>query len=75
MNTMSLEERKKFGQLVRSFRLKNGLTQETLADRAGIHPTYLGGVERGTRNVSFDNILKIAKALDVPPSSLFVVED
>lgn len=72
---MSLEGRKKFGKAVRGLRLKNGLTQEGFADHAGIHPTYLGGIERGTRNVSLDNILKIAKALDVSPCRLFEDEE
>ena len=75
MQPMSLEGRKKFGKAVRVLRLKNGLTQEGLADQAGIHPTYLGGIERGTRNVSLDNILKIAKALDVNPCRLFEKEE
>lgn len=71
MKPMSLEGRKKFGKRVRVLRLANEWTQEFLADRAGIHPTYLGGIERGTRNVSLDNILKISDALDVNPSRLF----
>ena len=68
---MSVEGRKKFGKRIRVLRLEIGWTQEFLADRAGIHPTYLGGIERGTRNVSFDNIQKIADALDVNLSRLF----
>lgn len=68
---MSLQGRKKFGKAVRVLRLENGWTQEGLADHAGIHPTYLGGIERGTRNVSLDNILKIANALGVNPCRFF----
>ena len=72
---MNLESRKNFGARIRSFRLANGMTQEALADKAGIHSTYLGSVERGARNVSFDNILKIAGALGVLPAELFNDED
>lgn len=52
-----------FGSNVRLLRLKIGLSQEELAGRAGLHRTYLGSVERGERNVSIDNMEKIAVAL------------
>ena len=48
-----------------------GLTQEDLADKAGIHRTYLSDVERGTRNLSLVNIEKLATALSVSMSKLF----
>lgn len=48
-----------------------GVSQEELADRARIHRTYLGGVERGERNLGLLNVLRIANALGVPPSALF----
>lgn len=41
-----------------------------MADETGMHPTYIGDAERGERNVSLDNILKLAKALDVQPGEL-----
>lgn len=49
-----------------------GLTQEDLADRAGIHRTYLSDVERGTRNLSLVNIETLAAALGMKLSELFV---
>jgi transcriptional regulator with XRE-family HTH domain len=59
-----------FGQAVRKFRLKRALSQERLAELADIHRTYTGDVERGTRNISFVNMIRIAKALQVPLSRL-----
>jgi transcriptional regulator with XRE-family HTH domain len=58
---------------VRSFRLSLGLSQEELAHRAGVHRTYLGAVERSERNVSIDNIEKIARALEVDVAELVKV--
>lgn len=62
---------KEFGARVRALREQAGLSQEELAARAGIHRTYIGGVERGERNVGLKNVLRIAAALDVPTSALF----
>jgi len=59
-----------FGKAVRARRNALGITQEELAHRAGIHPTYLGDVERGERNIALINILKLAKALGVKSGSL-----
>jgi transcriptional regulator with XRE-family HTH domain len=64
-------DRKRFGRRIRQLRLANHLTQEGLAERAGLHPTYIGGIERGERNVGFDNLLKIARALGQHPAKLF----
>lgn len=49
---------------VRALRKKVGLSQEVLADMASLHRTYVGGIERAERNVSIDNIEKLAQALD-----------
>jgi transcriptional regulator with XRE-family HTH domain len=68
---MGEEDRKRFGQRVRQLRLARQLTQEGLAELARLHPTYIGGIERGERNVSLDNLLKIARALGEHPSALF----
>ena len=56
----------KFGQKVRRERAKLGLTQEELAGRAGVHRTYIGMIERAEKNITLENIEKIAKALNVP---------
>jgi len=48
---------------VRRFRQELGWSQERLADEAGLHRTYIGGIEREERNVSLDNIEKLARAL------------
>lgn len=62
---------KSFGQAVRQERQRQGLSQEELAHRAGLDRSYLGGVERGERNVSLLNVFKIARALRVEPLRLF----
>lgn len=56
------------GRAVRELRQSQGHSQEGFADVAGMHRTYIGGIERGERNVSFTTILKLAEALGVPPS-------
>jgi transcriptional regulator with XRE-family HTH domain len=47
-----------------------GLSQEELAGRAGIHRTYIGGIERGERNPTLTMIHRLARALNVPPARL-----
>lgn len=68
----ALDRRRRFGEQIRAHRQSVGLSQEGLADRAGLHRTYVGSVERGERNVSLDNILAIADALEISPDVLFV---
>lgn len=63
-----------FGKRVRELRLAKGLSQEELAFRAGVHRTYLGGIERGERNPSLKNITAIAEALGITLSELFRLE-
>jgi transcriptional regulator with XRE-family HTH domain len=63
--------RERFGSAVKFRREELGLTQEDLADRAGIHRTYLSDVERGSRNLSLVNIERLAAALAVTMAELF----
>ncbi len=63
--------KKVFGKNVRKYREKKKLTQEKLAELCDLHRTYIGGIERGERNVSLENIQKIADALDVKIAELF----
>jgi transcriptional regulator with XRE-family HTH domain len=60
-----------FGAQIRALREQAGLSQEALAAKAGIHRTYMGGIERGERNPCLKNILRLAEALGVHPSTLF----
>ena len=60
---MSQSARQLFSQNVRKARLVKGLSQEDLAELASLHRNYIGGVERGERNISIDNMEKLAKAL------------
>jgi transcriptional regulator with XRE-family HTH domain len=60
-----------FGNSVRRLRRLRKISQETLADLAGLHATYIGRIERGRQNISLTNIGKIARALKVKPRELF----
>lgn len=51
-------------------RYEIGLTQEELAEKAGLHPTYVGSVERGERNIALENIIGLSRALDCSPKDL-----
>jgi transcriptional regulator with XRE-family HTH domain len=64
------EIKKKFGEHLRDLRKTKGLTQEELADNAGMHFTYVGQIERGIRNPSLVNLYKLAKALKITTGQL-----
>jgi transcriptional regulator with XRE-family HTH domain len=61
-----------FGKRLRALRGAKGLSQESLADKAGLHRSYVWGIENGRRNVSLENIVRIARALHVRPRDLLV---
>lgn len=60
-----------FGIRVKSFRNRLRLSQDELAEKADLHRTYVGAVERGERNICLTNIFKLADALEVSPKELF----
>jgi transcriptional regulator with XRE-family HTH domain len=62
--------RKQLAYHIRTLRFKRGWSQETLADIAGLHRTYISGIERAERNVGLDNVEKIAAAFGLPIGEL-----
>lgn len=67
---MAKRARDVLAKRIRELRLEKGWSQEALADTCGLHRTYIGDIERRERNVSIDNIEKIALALKVPIAAL-----
>ncbi len=63
---------KALGQRIRELRTEQGYLQEAFADKCGVHRTFMGTIERGESNLSFQNIHKVAKTLDVTLSNLFL---
>lgn len=66
---------KSIGSSIKRYRRKMGLSQEELADLAGLHRTYVGGVERGERNISVLSLCKITNALRIKPYILLRERD
>lgn len=62
------------GLNIRKYRKLLGISQEELANKSGLHRTYIGGVERGERNITLDSLQVIAQSLNVAPV-LLVTED
>lgn len=58
------------GNNIRNRRKEKGFSQEELAEKASLHRTYIGSVERGERNISIENIVSIARALNILPKEL-----
>jgi transcriptional regulator with XRE-family HTH domain len=63
---------KTIGSNIKAHRTKQGLSQEALADLAGVHRTYMGAVERAEKNISALSLAKIAKALKIKPEKLLM---
>ena len=64
--------RKRLGRAIRQLRENAGQSQESFADAVGLHRTYIGSVERGERNLSLDNIARIAAGLGISASKLLM---
>ena len=62
---------KQIGKNIRELRLAKSLSQEAFADAIGLHRTYIGGIERGERNLSVINLIRIIKFLDAKPDEIF----
>ena len=60
----------RFGQRVRELRFKTGLSQEAFAEKCGLDRTYIGGIERGERNVALRNINEIARGFGISIAEL-----
>jgi transcriptional regulator with XRE-family HTH domain len=65
-----MDIRRQLSRNLRRLRTDKGWSQEELADRAGLHRTYVSGVERGVRNPTITIVAALAKALGVPPAEL-----
>jgi len=71
VTSKQLAQRKAFGARVRELRRESGFSQEELAHRAELDRSYVGQVERGERNVSLDNIHRLAESLELKVRDLF----
>lgn len=60
------------GRNLRRFRLERGLSQEAFADFVGVHRTYMGGIERGERNLTLRSVERLASVLDLEPLELLI---
>jgi transcriptional regulator with XRE-family HTH domain len=65
-------QREMIGDVVMKYRKKAGFSQETLAEKADVHPNYIGRIERGECSATLAILLKIAKALNVRPYKFFL---
>lgn len=70
---MEGDQQKRLGRNLRGYRNERGLSQEALAEVLGVHRTYMGGVERGERNLTLKSVERIAAQLNVDPLVLLSV--
>lgn len=68
---MNRELANKFGELIKQIRKEKGISQEELGFRSNVHRTYIGMIERGEKNITLENIEKIAKGLGVSMKLIF----
>lgn len=61
-----------FGRLIRRLRRQAGFSQEAFAEQCGLHRTYIGAIERGEKTVTIETANKLARALSIPLSQLFL---
>lgn len=71
MNTVGDSDTRRFGDAVREQRKKLKISQEALAEYSDLHRTYIGNIERGEKNPSLKNIIRLAKGLKLKPCELF----
>ena len=69
---MEKEVLKRFGNKIRELRKEKNLSQEELAEKANLHRTYIGMIERAEKNITLINIEKLAKALNINIKDLFI---
>lgn len=75
METTTSKSKKAFGEAIRKQRKKCGYTQESFAFHCGLHRNYISGIERGVRNISLENIIKVASSLNLKVSELFILAE
>lgn len=68
----SVDIKQAVGKRIKRVRQRNGLTQDELAEKVSLSPKYISGIERGVENPTMDNLIRLAKALDVEPYDLFL---
>ncbi len=71
METRGTAELRRLGETIREQRKQIGISQEDFAELCGVHRTYIGQIERGEKNISFNNILRVSEALKLSASELF----
>lgn len=67
--------KKNLGIAIRQLRVQLELSQEELADKCGLHRTYIGSVERGERNIAINNVIKLASVLDCRVSDIILLAE